>query len=224
MILSVATLLAVAQTPAAMPPAQIGITAPASATIRNDPSSFDLAGFRLGMTEDEVQSAIRKRGMTVKRRSRVVDFETSVRHALNAVDGSGGRDGGRSVLESATLDDSKGGTVHLKLLGWPGGARVSNVTYEVPPGTPAAAWRDMLVAKYGTASGSERVNGDRFDAAWCARAGDCAFDAGQFRLRADVGRDGGTIRLTQPEGTRSRLGDAVATEVARRRRRGTPSL
>ena len=202
-------------------PQRLGTVSAASSTIPDDPATFDLGGFRLGMTEAEVEAAIRSRGISVRGRTRVVDFETRVRTALGGRDNGSFHATGRSVLQDASLDDGHGGTVSLQLLGWPDGAHVSFIMYVVPRGTASMAWRDMLVAKYGSPGEVSRTA--RFHATWCGRK-DCYNTADRFRLQADVGEDGGSIALTQPEGMAGHVTEAVDAEVSRRSKGGGPAL
>jgi hypothetical protein len=58
---------------------QIGITAPAPQTITGNPATFDLGGFRLGMSEADVDAVTKARGMKVQRAMRVTTFEDNVR-------------------------------------------------------------------------------------------------------------------------------------------------
>jgi hypothetical protein len=202
---------------------QPGVTVAAAATVKTAPATYDLAGFRLGMSEDQVQQTINARGMTVRANTRVVDFETKVRNALNADHHGSFRETGRSVLEDATLDDGQGGQIVLHLLGWPDGAHVSSITYLIPHGTPPAAWGSLLAQKYG-APGETTSSATTFRATWCGKTKDCFNTADAFRLQAAVGAGGGTIVLTQPESVPGRVPEAVEAEAARRSTTGRPKL
>ncbi|MGY2735579.1 hypothetical protein [Sphingomonas sp. UYP23] len=204
------------------PVAQVGVTATAPTTMKTDPATYDLGGFRLGMTEAEVEQVIRTRHMTVRSRERVVDFETKVRTVLNMQDHGTNRETGRGVLEGATLDDGQGGQIVLHLLGWPDGAHISVISYLVPRGTTLASWRGVLEAKYGAPG--EVSTSAHYQAMWCGRVKDCFNTSDRFRLQAGVGPDGGTVVLTQPESTRGHVAEAVAAEAARRTKGGRPTL
>ena len=218
MLMHMLTMLAATATPIS----EVGVGVAAPTTVKTDPKTYELAGFRLGMSEDQVQQAIRARSMTVKSKERVVDFETKVRMVLNAQDHGAFRETGNGVLGSVTLDDGQGGQVALHLLGWADGAHVSSITYIAPRGTAIATWRDMLVAKYGV-PGESSPNAT-YQATWCGGVKDCFDTADRFRLVAAVGPDGGTVALTQPESTAGDVPEAVRAEVARRARGGRPSL
>ena len=62
---------------------RIGLDAVAGQTTKGVPATFDLAGFRLGMTEAEAEQVLKTRGMTVTRRSRTNTFEDRVRKLVN---------------------------------------------------------------------------------------------------------------------------------------------
>ena len=215
-----ALVLAAAQPTAA---AQIGVDAVATQTTKGSPATFDLAGFRLGMTEAEAERVLKERGMTVRRRSRVVTFEDRVRQAVNLRGGRLPLKGG-SVLGEADIDDGKGGRIMIRMFGWPDGSRIRGITYLVPPGVDPAAWRTLLVGKYGApARDSDRVDGEGLRAKWCGQAA-CSGEGGLFRLGASVGVRGGSIALSQPEGTSQRLTALIEQEATKRSSRGTPAL
>ncbi|MCD2323049.1 hypothetical protein LQ953_03355 [Sphingomonas sp. IC-56] len=135
MIHLMAFALAAAQVPAA---GQTGVTSAAPQTTKGSPATFDLAGFRLGMSEADVEQVIRERRLTVRRRTRATTFEDRVRDLVNVRGGRLPLKGG-SVLDNADLDDGKGGRISIRMLGWPDGARIRNVTYLPPAGTTPAA-------------------------------------------------------------------------------------
>lgn len=202
---------------------QIGVDAVATQTTKGSPATFDLAGFRLGMTEAEAERVLKERGMTVRRRTRAVDFEDRVRGLVNVRGGRLPLKGG-SVLDNADIDDGKGGRIMIRMLGWPDGARVRGITYLVPAGTDPAAWRTLLVGKYGPPSrDSGTIDGEGLHARWCGQAA-CLGEGGVFRLAADVNAREGTISLSQPEGTAGRVSDLVEQEATKRIPRGTPAL
>lgn len=202
---------------------QIGVDAVATQTTKGMPASFDLAGFRLGMTETDVEKVLKDRGMTVRRRTRVDTFEDRVRKAVNLRGGRLPLKGG-SVLDNADIDDGKGGRISIYMFGWPDGARVRGIAYRVPAGTEPAAWRTLLVGKYGLPSkDSDSIDGENLHAGWCGQAA-CLGEGGVFRLSADVNGRGGTITLSQPEGTARRVTALVEQEAAKRGPRGTPAL
>lgn len=55
--------IALAVAAPAAQPSQTGLTAPARITVKSDPATYDLAGFRLGMAESEVEAALKARGL-----------------------------------------------------------------------------------------------------------------------------------------------------------------
>ena len=125
---------------------QIGVAAVAPQTMKGNPATFDLAGFRLGMTEAEVERNLKERGLTVRRRTRVDTFEDRVRKLVNLRGGRLPLKGG-SILDNADLVDGSGGKIMIRMFGWPDGARVRGVTYLPPIGTDPGAWRSLLVGK-----------------------------------------------------------------------------
>ncbi len=202
---------------------QIGVGAAATQTIKGSPATFDLAGFRLGMTEAEIERNLKERGMTVRRRTRVDTFEDRVRKLVNLRGGRLPLKGG-SVLDNADIDDGKGGKVMIYMLGWPDGARVRGVAYLPPAGTDPSAWRSLLVGKYGAPSrDSDGVEGEGVHARWCGQAS-CIGEGDIFRLSADVGSRGGQIILSQPEGTAAKVTALVEQEATQRGRQRTPVL
>jgi len=202
---------------------QIGVNAMATQTTKGIPATFDLAGFRLGMTEADVERVLHERGMTVRRRTRADTFEDRVRKLVNLRGGRLSPKGG-SVLDNADIDDGRGGKLMIRMLAWPDGARVRGVTYLPPAGTVPAAWRTLLVEKYGApAQDSDKVDGENLRAQWC-RQTSCLGEGGVFRLGADVGSRGGQITLSQPEGTVGKVTALVEQEAAKRGPRGTPAL
>lgn len=201
--------------------AQTGVTRAATATTKGQPASFDLAGFRLGMGEAEVEQVLRARGMTVRRRARGTTFEDNVRGLVNVRGGRLPLKGG-NALESAELDDGNGGRVMLRMLPWPEGARVRSVAYLPPAGTDPAEWRKLLADRFGApARDGDRVDGEGLHATWCGRTS-CSGEGGVFRLDANVSSRGGEIVLSQPEGTAQALGQLVENAAARREAGGTP--
>lgn len=200
-----------------------GLTAPARTTVKSDPSTYDLAGFRLGMSESEAEGVIKSRGLKVVRAQRVSDFDTQVANLVNMRGGSVRR-ASRSALGSAELDDGKGGRVSLKLLTWPDVARISSITYLPPRGTEAAGWKDLLVGKYGSsADGGGRIDGEGFRASWCGRAS-CLGGVGVFLLSVEVGKAGGFIHLRQPDGSARQIKVLIEAEADRRQPGRSPAL
>lgn len=204
-------------------PPRTGLTAPARTTLKSDPSTYDLAGFRLGMSEADVEGVMKARGLKVVRAQRVSDFDTQVANLMN-LRGAAVRQASRSVLGSADFDDGKGGRISLKLLTWPDAARVSGITYLPPRGTEANGWKSLLVGKYGIAAdGGGRINAEEFHANWCGRAS-CLGGVGVFLLSAQVGKAGGSINLRQPDGTSRQVKAMVEAGADRRKPRGSPAL
>ena len=180
-------------------PVIVGLTKAADRTVVNDAATYDLGGFRLGMSEAEAEAVARERGLTTKRVLRYVDFETQVRSAINIRGGSAGVPTKRGVLGEATLVDDAGGRYMLKTLVWPDGAHLSSIVYLAPQGTTAAEWRRMLVEKWGKPREDETR--ETFTARW-GGAGN------GFRAAANVGPRGGTIEIAQPDGSRRQAGRA----------------
>ncbi|WP_128082067.1 hypothetical protein [Sphingomonas sp. Ant20] len=202
---------------------QVGVNTVAPQTVKGVPATFDLGGFRLGMTEEEAQRVLKARGMTVRRSSRTDTFDDRVRKLVNM---RGGRRPlrGDSVLDSADIDDGRGGRIMIRMLGWPEGARIRGVTYLPPAGTDPAKWRSLLADKYGMHSkDSGAVDGDGLHARWCGQAA-CLGEGSVFRLGADVGPLGGQITLAQPDGTSQRVTTLVEQEALRQGKRSAPSL
>ncbi|WP_017977974.1 hypothetical protein [Sphingomonas melonis] len=181
-------------------PVIVGLTKAADRTVVNDAATYDLGGFRLGMSEAEAEAVARERGLTTKRVLRYVDFETQVRSAINIRGGSAGVPTKRGVLGEATLVDDAGGRYMLKTLVWPDGAHLSSIVYLAPQGTTAAEWRRMLVEKWGKPREDETR--ETFTARW-GGAGN------GFRAAANVGPRGGTIEIAQPDGSRQQPGKLV---------------
>jgi len=202
---------------------QIGVRTSATQTIKGNPATFDLAGFRLGMTEAEVERTLKERGMTVRRGTRAETFEDRVRKLVNLRGGRMPLKGG-SVLDDAVIEDGKGGKVMIRMLGWPDGARIRSVTYLPPVGTDPGAWRSLLVGKYGApARDSDSIDGEGLHVRWCGQAA-CLGEGGVFRLVADVGSRGGQIVLSQPEGTAAKVAALIEEEASRRGPHGRPTL
>ncbi|MGW8135845.1 hypothetical protein [Sphingomonas sp. UBA4815] len=181
-------------------PVIVGLTKPADRTATSDPATYDLGGFRLGMSEAEAEAVARERGFTTKRVLRYVDFETQVRSAINVRGGAAGVPTMRGVLGEATLVDDAGGRYMLKTLVWPDGAHLSSIVYLAPQGTAAADWRRMLVEKWGRLR--EEQTGDTFTARWGGVGNG-------FRASASLGPRGGTVEIAQPDGTRQQPGKLV---------------
>jgi hypothetical protein len=220
MKLLMALVLAAVQPTAA---GQIGVDAVAGQTTKGVPATFDLAGFRLGMTEAEAEQVLKTRGMTVTRRSRTNTFEDRVRKLVNLRGGRLPMKGG-SVLESADIDDGKGGKIMIRMFAWPDGARIRSVTYLPLGGTDPAAWRTLLVDKYGPpARDGDSIDADGLHANWCGRL-ECIIGGKAFSLGASVGLRGGSIALSQPEGTSSKLTALVEQEALKHGPQGTPAL
>ena len=62
-------------------PVIVGLTKAADRTVATDAATYDLGGFRLGMSEAEAEAVAKGRGLTTKAVTRYVDFETQVRSA-----------------------------------------------------------------------------------------------------------------------------------------------
>lgn len=181
-------------------PVIVGLTKAADRTVASDPATYDLGGFRLGMSEAEAEAVAKGRGLTTKTVMRYVDFETQVRSAINIRGGAAGVPTKRGVLGEATLVDDAGGRYMLKTLVWPDGAHLASIVYLAPQGTAVAEWRRMLVEKWGKSR--EEQMGDTFTAHWGgAESG--------YRAAANIGPRGGTIEIVQPDGTRQRPGKLV---------------
>lgn len=178
-----------------------GLTRPADRTVAGDPATFDLGGFRLGMSEAAVVANARARSLKDGGTTRIVNFESEVRSLINVRGGVGGAETGRGVLGEATLQDDVGGRYVLHLLAWPDGAHLYAITYLAPQGTSAADWRQTLTGKWGKPTS---VNaGADLDARWSAAAG-------QAGATAQLGPRGGTVTLAAPDGSRDRRAQLVA--------------
>ena len=214
--------LALAATPA-VTASEVGVTRAASVTEQNQPATFELAGFRLGMSEAEVEGVMKSRGLKVRRAIRVTGFEDQVGGLIRARDGHA-PEKGQSVLGEVEFDDMKGGRVLLKLLAWPDAARISNITYLPPRGTDAQEWRRLLSQKYGPAAdGGGSIDSEGVHARWCGHAS-CSGAFAAFVLSADVGQDGGSVQLKQPDGTNSRRAKLIEADAGRRGPRSTPDF
>ena len=181
-------------------PVIVGLTRAADRSIAGDPVTFDLGGFRLGMSEAEVSAVIASRNLTNRGVTRYVDFESQVRSLINIRGGVGGVETRRGVLGEATLQDDAGGRYMLKTLVWPDGAHLSSIVYLAPQGTATAEWRRMLVEKWGRPR--EEQPGDTFGARWGS-------GTSAFRASADLGPRGGTVEIAQPEGSSQQPGKLV---------------
>ena len=181
-------------------PVIIGLTKAADRTVASDPATYDLGGFRLGMSEAEAEAVASTRHLTTKTVMRYVDFETQVRSAINVRGGAGGVPTKRGVLGEATLVDDTGGRYMLKTLVWPDGAHLASIVYLAPQGTTAADWRRMLVEKWGRPR--EEQTGDTFTARW-------GNTGNGFRASANLGVRGGTVEIAQPDGSRQQPGKLV---------------
>ncbi|WP_394647848.1 hypothetical protein [uncultured Sphingomonas sp.] len=181
-------------------PVIVGLTKAADRTMASDPATYDLGGFRLGMSEAEAEAVAKGRGLTTKTVMRYVDFETQVRSAINVRGGAAGVPTKRGVLGEATLVDDAGGRYMLKTLVWPDGAHLSSIVYLAPQGTTVADWRRMLVEKWGRPR--EEQTGDTFTARWGGVGNG-------FHASASLGSRGGTVEIAQPDGTRQRPGRLV---------------
>lgn len=181
-------------------PVIVGLTRAAERSVAGDPVTFDLGGFRLGMSEAEVTAVATSRKLVTKGATRFVDFESEVRGAINIAGGAGGAPTRRSVLGDTTLQDDAGGRYTLRMLVWPDGAHLSSIVYLAPQGTTVAEWRRMLVEKWGTAR--EEQPGDTFAARWSK-------NGSGFRASANVGPQGGTVMIAPPEGSAQQPGRLV---------------
>ncbi len=187
-----------------IPPTPIipGLTVVDDRKAPGDARGFDLAGFRLGMSEQQVDAVVRSRGLKPGIVTRGVDFESSVCSLVNTRGGRGGEENRRGVLSEANVEDDAGGRYTLRLLSWPDGAHLYDIVYVAAQGTSAAEWRRMLVGKWGRPRTD--AAGGEFVARWGA-----ATPAG-FRALAQLGSGGGTIELRSPEGSAERQGALVA--------------
>ena len=181
-------------------PVIVGLTKAADRTVASDPATYDLGGFRLGMSEAEAEAVAKGRGFTTRTVTRYVDFETQVRSAINVRGGAAGVPTKRGVLGEATLQDDAGGRYMLKTLVWPDGAHLSSIVYLAPQGTTAADWRRMLVEKWGRPP--EEQTGDTFTTRWGGVGSG-------FHASASLGLRGGTVEIAQPDGTRQQPGKLV---------------
>jgi hypothetical protein len=176
-------------------PVITGVTRAAAATARGDLLTYDIGGFRLGMSEREIEATAGSRRLRTTRVMRVVSFETQVRSIINMRGGSAGRAEGSGVLGEATLKDDAGGTYQLRTLVWPDGAHLMSIAYSAAPGTSAQQWRQMMIEKWGPPTSLS--GGEEFSARW-ANGGSGAHADVQLGLR------GGQAYIEVPEGTRSR--------------------
>ena len=216
-------LIALALATQSAAPVKTGLTAAASTTVKSDPATYDLAGFRLGMSEAEVEAVMKARGLKIVRAHRVPDFGNQVTSLMN-MRGSAVRDKGRDVLGAVDLDDGSGGRVSLKMLTWPDGARVSNITFLPPRGTSAEGWKSMLAGKYGPAAdGGGRIDSSGLHASWCGKAS-CLGGVGVFLMSAEVGAAGGSINLRQPDGSSRQVKALIEAEADRRSPKSAPRL
>ncbi|MBD8546729.1 hypothetical protein [Sphingomonas sp. CFBP 8760] len=177
-------------------PVMPGLTAVADHAKPGDAVGFDLGGFRLGMSEAQVDAVVRTRHMTPGIITRGVDFESSVRSLINTRGGAGGEETHRGVLSEANVEDDAGGRYTLRMLTWPDGAHLYDIVYVAAQGTAAAEWRRMLVGKWGRPRTDD--GGSDLTARWGATT-----PAG-FRATVRLGSDGGTILLQAPEGSAER--------------------
>ena len=202
---------------------QVGINQPSVTMTGGNPATFDLAGFRLGMSEANVEQLIKSRRLRVVRVGRVNSFEDRVRGLLRVRSERAPTKGG-SVLGQVELDDGQGGRIYITMLSWPDAAHVSSITFLPPRGTEVAEWKSMLVSKYGPAAdGGGRIDTNGFHASWCGKS-TCSGGIGVFMLTADVSAAGGAIHLRQPENTPSRVKALVAAEADRRTSKRTPKF
>lgn len=181
-----------------IPPTPIipGLTVVDDRKAPGDARGFDLAGFRLGMSEQQVDAVVRSRGLKPGIVTRGVDFESSVRSLVNTRGGAGGEENRRGVLSEANVEDDAGGRYTLRMLTWPDGAHLYHIVYVAAQGTPNAEWRRTLVDKWGQPRKEE--DGEQFVARWGAPT-----SAG-FHAKAMLGAGGGTIEMLAPEGSAER--------------------
>lgn len=203
--------------------AQVGIDRPAATMTKGDPATFDLAGFRLGMSEAEVEQIIKSQRLKVVRASHFTSFDEQVRSLLR-VRGERAPIKGGSVLGQAEFDDGQGGRIMIKMLTWPDTARISSITFLPPRGTDVPRWKSMLVSKYGPAAdGGGSVDDTGLHARWCGRSS-CSGGIGVFMLSADVSAAGGSIQLRQPDGTSGKVKALIEAEAERRSPARTPKF
>lgn len=181
-------------------PTIVGLTKAADHTVTGNVATYDLGGFRLGMSQTNAEAVVSARRLTTKNVLRHVDFESQVRSLINIRGVAGGGETRRGVLGEATLVDDAGGRYMLKTLVWPDGAHLSSIVYLAPPGTAPAEWRRMLVEKWGKPR--EEQTGDTFTARWGGANGG-------FRASADLGRRGGSVSIAPPEGFSQQPGRLV---------------
>jgi hypothetical protein len=181
-------------------PDVLGLTRSADRTVAGDPATFDVGGFRLGMSEEAVVANARAHGLKDGGTTRVSNFASQVRSLISVRGGAGGAETGKGVLGEVTLRDDAGGSYALHLLAWPDGAHLSAITYLAPQGTSAADWRQTLTAKWGRPA---RVTpGADLDARWGG-------GAGQAGATALLGPRGGTVTLAAPDGMSARAAQLV---------------
>ncbi len=181
-----------------IPPTPIipGLTTVAQHAAPDDAVGFDLGGFRLGMSEAQVDEIVRSRHMVPGIITRGVDFESSVRSLVNTRGGAGGEENRRGVLSEANVEDDAGGRYTLRMLSWPDGAHLYDVVYVAAQGMSAAEWRRILVGKWGRPRTDDGRND--FVARWGAPT-----TAG-FRVTAQFESGVLSIALHAPEGSAQR--------------------
>lgn len=220
MSLLAALVIAAAQAAA---PEQSGIDRPAPRTVLGSPATYDLAGFRLGMSEADIDQILRQRKMTVVRSLRTKSFESQVRDLVNL---RGGRlpPGGDAVLDNVEVNDGRGGRVMIRMLAWPAGARIRSIAYLPPAGTSTTTWHDLLVARYGPSSrDSVSSAAQPLHLVWCGQQS-CGGAVEPFQMVADVDSAGGQIVLTQPEGSARLLATLIENAAAGRLKVQPPSF
>lgn len=177
-------------------PALPGLTSVVERAAPSDAVGFDLGGFRLGMSEAQVDEIVRSRGMRPGIVTRGVDFESSVRSLVNTRGGQGGEENRRGVLSEANVEDDAGGRYTLRMLTWPDGAHLYDVVYVAAQGTSAAEWRRILADKWGRPRAQDGHDG--FVARWGAPT------AAGFRVTAQFESGGLSVALQAPEGSAQR--------------------
>jgi hypothetical protein len=195
--------------------AEIGVTAAAPVLVKGSVATFDIAGFKLGMTEDEVAAVARQHGLVLRNKTRLVDFETQVRSAAQLAYGAKYQpETGKSALGQAIFIAPDGGRYFINLLIWPDGGHVYDVTYTSPARMSPTAWRDMLTAKYGPASEASAIKNLSLN--WCGARASCIGAPPSPRMMASASEDGGTIELMAAEGLRQRVQTLLDQEARRR--------
>lgn len=196
-------------------PREIGFTIAAPALIKGEVATFDIAGFKLGMSEEDVAAVAKRQGLVLRDKTRVVDFETQVRSAAQLTYGAPPQpETGKSVLGQAIFISPDGGRYIIGLASWPDGAHVSYVTYVTTARMSSAEWRDQLTAKYGPAS--EMSTTSDFHARWCNAKSACPLQLKSAVMSANLSDKGGEIKLGAADGLSTRIAALLDQEAQSR--------